>query len=215
MLMVMPPNNQVPPAPPPYQPNTAGHDPYDFINNPAQPAKKRLIPGGDSKKSKLITIGVGAVVLVLLALVAGVFISSRGSGVKNDYLTLVQQQAELIRISDIGTTKASQSEAKNLAITTKLTLSSQQTGLLKLAKKAGASTDAKSLALGKDTKTDTLLKTAEQTNQFDSALIKNLRTGLKKYQATLKKLHDASSSKSTKTTLAKDYQAVGLLISTQ
>lgn len=212
--MLMQPSN-TPPAPPPYQPVTSGYDPYDFINNPTSPRKKRLLPGGNSNRSRLIIAAVFTLVLILLALVAAIVISSGGSGIKTDYTSLLQQQTEIIRISDIGVSKATQAEAKNIAITTQLSLTSQQPKTRELAKKAGLKIDAKTLALGKDTKTDALLTTAEQTNQFDSVLIKTLQSELKKYQTTLKKIHDASSSKSTKETLSKYYNEVSLLIGKQ
>lgn len=203
---------EAPPAPPPMQRVSAQHNPYDFITNPAAPQKKGLLPGGNSKIGRLILFGAGALVLITLALVVVAILNSGGTALKADYTDLAQQQTELIRVSGIGVTKARQAEAKNLAITTQYTLASQQPGTLALAKKAGASTDAKTLALGKDAQTDAALTSADQANQFDEVFTKALREGLQKYQQTLKKIYDAASSSSARDTLSKDYNAIDVLL---
>lgn len=211
--MLMQPN-QVPPAPPPYQPSPNGNNPYEFITA-GGPVGKNTVLGGGGQKKRIIIVSIAAVLLLIVSLIVFSILSSGGGNVKADYQKLVQQQAELIRISEIGVSKARQTETKNLAITTQLTLSSDQAELLKIAKKAKAKTDAKSLVLGKDTKTDALLTTADQTNQFDQTFIKTLLAQLKDYQDNLKKVYDASSSKSTKDTLSKDYDAVKILLGGQ
>ena len=217
MIVVM--DTQQPmPAPPPYQPVGHGHDPYEFITNPGRPAKKSLLGsvlGGNSAKGRLIIAAAGVVILLFLVVIAYSFITSGNGKLKQDYQSLAQQQAEIIRVSEIGVSKAKQTEAKNLAVTTKYTLTSQQPAILSLAKKAGAKTDAKTLILGKDNQTDSLLTTADQTNQFDTVFIKTLQTKLQKYQQALKKIYDASSKTATKDILTKDYDAVTSLIGSQ
>lgn len=204
-----------PPAPPPIQPVTARSNPYDFITNPTTTPKKKLFPGGSSLTGRLILIGAGVMILFMIGLVIVALLNSGSTALKNDYSSLVLQQAELIRISDIGVQKAQQSDAKNLAITTKLSLSSQQPGLLALAKKSGAATDPKILATSADTKTDTALTTADQANQFDEEFIKILSSGLQKYQQSIKKVYDATTNATTKDTLSKNFNAVNILLGTK
>ncbi len=201
----------VPPAPPPYQPVTPHHNPYEFITNPGPPPKKSLLPKGNSKMQRLIIAAAGATILLLIVLIFLSFLSRGSATLKADYLKLLQQQTELIRVSDIGLTKAKQPEAKNLAITAKLTLTSQQTETLKLAKSAGAETNTKFLVLGKNAQTDTQLTAAEQANQFDVTFVKTMLEGLQAYQKTLKSVHDASDA-TAKTTLNSYYSAVNNLI---
>lgn len=209
----MQPNN-APPAPPPYQPMPQPSNPYEFITDSGQSSKRKLLPGS-SKKGRIITVLVGLMVLIILAFIVLSLLGRGSASVKSDYLSLAQQQTELIRISEIGVSKSRQSEARNLAITTKLSLVSQQPTTLRLAKKAGADTNAKMLALGKDAKTTELLTNADQSNQFDSVFLQTVRAKLKTYQLTLKKIYDASSSKSTKDILSKHYGDVTLLIGSQ
>ncbi len=209
-----PASTDAPPAPPPLQPMAAQHNPYDFITNPGKPVKKGL-PGGSSKLGRLIIVGAGAVILIMFGVIVAAVLSSGGGAVKTDYVSLVQQQAELIRISGVGADKARQADAKNLAITTQYALTSQQPGILALAKKAGVVVDVKTLAASKDVKTDALLANADQSNQFDEVFIKTLLAELQTYQQNLKKIYDASSTQSTKNTLSKDYDAVNSLIGVQ
>ncbi len=203
-------SRQAPPAPPPLQPITPAHNPYDFITQPSAPKKGRLF--GGSKKQRILIIGVGVMLLfIVVSLIIGL-LGSADTGLKADYLTAAQQQTELIRISDIGVKQARSAEAKNLAFNAKSSLVSEQPALLKLAKKARASTDAKSLSGSKDSQTDALLTNAAQTNQFDAIFIKTMQTNLKNYQATLKKIYDQSTQQTTKDILSKDYANAGVLI---
>lgn len=217
MLMLMDPN-QIPPippqAPPPYQPVTKNHDPYAFITNPPPQPKKKLISGDTSKKTRLMIVICGGLVLIMVLIILYGLIFSSG-GQKVDYLSLVQQQTELVRISDIGVQKARGAEAKNLAITTKYSLISQQAPAQQLAQKAGVDTSNKSLILGKDAKTDAKLVAAEQTNQFDSVFMATIQTSLKKYQQTLKTIRDGTSSTATKATLTQYHTAIGNLLPAQ
>ncbi len=161
---------------------------------------------------RILILVVGLVILLLLIVGVMSLLNKGGANLKADYLSLAQQQTELVRISEIGVTKAKQSEAKNLAITTKLTIASQQVTTLGLAKKAGTDTATKSLVLGKNSQTDVLLTTAEQSNQFDETFTKTVLASLKTYQQTLKKIRDAADDKSTKTTYGNYYSAVGTLL---
>lgn len=201
-----------PPAPPPLQPITPANNPYDFITQPPTRKKRSWLPSGGSKRQRILVACAGLVILLILAAIVIGILGRSDSGLRADYLSLAQQQTELIRISEIGVTKARSAEAKNLAVTTKLSLMSQQPAILKLAKKAGAKTDAKSLGGGKNTQTDSALTSAAQTNQFDVVFTKTMQTNLKKYQDTIKKIQGQVSAPATKDILAKDNENTDLLI---
>ncbi|HUP26673.1 MAG TPA: hypothetical protein VM124_03460 [Candidatus Limnocylindrales bacterium] len=203
--------NLAPPAPPPL-PVTPSHNPYDFITQPSAPVRRSWLPGGNSKKKRILIIAIGAFILLLMVVGVVGLLGSGDDGLKADYVSLAQQQAELIRVSDIGISKARGTEAKNLAVTTKYSILSEQTAILSQAKKARAQTDPKIIAAGKDNKTDTQLTTASQTNQFDEVFIKIMKANLKKYQQTLKKVHDETTDKKTRDVLSQDYANAALLI---
>jgi hypothetical protein len=203
MLMVMQPNT--PPAPPPVTPVPPQGNPYDFIVNPNQQQKKKLgLPSTGGKNDKLMRVVVILVAVVILITLAGFVMNLLGSSQRknvNQLVTVAQKQTELIRVSEIGIKKARTNEAKNLAITTQLTLTSQQAALSEAVKKAGGKLENKTLALGKDTKTDQLLTQAEQSNNFDAVFLEKLKSELTEYAQSVKKAYDSSSSKKTKQAL--------------
>ncbi|HSX46414.1 MAG TPA: hypothetical protein VLF87_00260 [Patescibacteria group bacterium] len=191
----MPPQ-EAPPAPPPMTPQ---HNPYQFITNPNKPARRSGFVG--SLKQRLLIAFVGLAILLIVAVLVINLLSSGGNGPKEEYVSLLQQQTELVRVSDIGTQKAHGADAKGLAITVKYTMESQQPTLIKLAKKTGADTSTKTLGAGKNSQTDSALTTADQTNQFDAVFTKTVQDALRKYTQTLTKLNSESSRASTKQTL--------------
>lgn len=208
--MLMQPNSPSP-APPPIQPGLGGPSQYDFITAPKKLPKKGLLPSGGSKKGRIFLVGGGLLGLIIIVFIGLAIFNSIGNAAKQDWLTLAQKQQELIRISEIGADKAQNRDTKNLATTTNLALKSSQATVNSLAKKNGAVVNSKSLALGKSAKTDAALKTAEQTNQFDASFQVILKAELNEYQALLKKLHEGTNSKSTKSGLTNAYTNAGLL----
>ena len=186
-------------------------NPYAFITDPAKQPKKGLLPSGNSQKSRLLLV-LGLVFgIIILGVVVMAVINSIGSSQKQQWLTVAQEQQDLIRISEIGSQKAQNRETKNLAITTKLSLTSSQSTINSLAKKNGVQVDTKNLNLGKDTKVDATLKTAEQTNQFDKVFAEVLKTKLSAYQKDMQKLYESTTSAKTKASLAGAYTNAGIL----
>lgn len=208
MLMVM--DNNVPPAPPPYQPNNSGKNPYDFITNHGSSNKNGFTSSNSKKTRILITVGFISVLLIVGVLFWN-FLSNSNGSLKNDYISLVQQQTEIIRVSEIGIKESRDSDTKNLALTTKLSLTSSQTKIINMAKKIGADTSKATIALGKDPKTDALLTAASQNNKFDEVFNAKLTEMLVKYQQTIKSIFEQTSNKSSKETLNKAHANALLL----
>ena len=183
-------------------------NPYDFITSPSAPTKRSLLRGG---KRPLI-IGLVIAVVVVLILVIGASLFGGGSS-KDDYWAALQQHAETIRVSDIGSKSARNNRAKNLAITSRQTLQSQQSTLNSLANGAGIKKiDGKQLALGQDSTTDERLTKADQLNQFDEEFIKVMSEELRAYQTTLRTIYDKSGSAKNRATLSTMYDEVQLLV---
>jgi len=187
------------------------HPDYDFIMNPAQAPKKSIIPAGNSMKQRLIIVAAGAVLLLIAAIVVIALISSAGKAGQADLVKAAQQQAEIIRVSKLGLDRARGSSAKNLATTTNLSMQSDQTALLAALKTQGVKVSNEELAAGKDTKTDTALITAEQSNRFDEAFTEAIQAQLVAYQKTLKTAYDSASSTKLKDALALQFEHAGLL----
>lgn len=186
------------------------HNPYDFITNPQAPAKKSLLGGGG--KQKLILFVAGAtVVTLILVIVASLF---GGTSSTDSYWAALRQHTEIIRVTELGTTSARNNRAKNLAVTTRQTLQSQQTDLNSLAQKVGGikKIEPKLLQAGKDATTDERLTKADQLNKFDEEFLTVLHEELTAYQAMLKTLYDDSSSQTTRDILSGMYDQIQLLV---
>lgn len=189
---------------------------YDFIMNPAKPPKKSplgsLLPsGGSSLRHRLLVVVAGGGLLLVILFMVSSFIF-KGSGSADDLVAVALQQTELMRVADIGSSKAHTADALNLARTTKLTISSQQQTLLPVIKSQGRKLEAKDLNAGKNAETDRILSSAEQSNQFDEVFISTLQTSIANYQKALKKAYDNSSSTKIKQTLDNDYAQAKLLL---
>lgn len=162
------------------------------------------------QKILMITAG-GAVLVILLAIATTVF----GGGQSNQdlYWKAIRQHAEIIRVSELGSTSARNNAAKNLAINTRQTMQSQQTDLYALATAAGIKKiNPKDAQAGKDTSTDDKLTKADQLNEYDQAFMDVMKTELQQYQSTLKEIYDKTKSEKNKTLLSNFYTQAQVLI---
>lgn len=184
---------------------------YDFIMNADHKPKKPLLPAGASKQTRIIIVAAGAVVLLLVILMVSALLSSAGKANKQSLLKAAQLQAEIIRISDQGAERAKGSAAKNLAMTTSLSIKSDQNILLGLMKSQGIKVGGAQLAAGKNQKTDEILTNAEQSNRFDEVFVQTIQKLLTDYQASLKAAYDNTSSQKLKQTLSDQFEHADLL----
>ncbi len=188
------------------------NNPYDFLDD-KPPIKKGLFSsgGGGKQKSLIVIVGTLLLITVIAVMLFSVFGGTPSN--KTELLGLAQEQNELIRISDIGTMKARGADAKNLAVISKLTFTSDQQPLLAALKTQKVKVTTKQLDAGKDSKTDDLLTQAEQANRFDEVFIQTLQSKLTAYQRDLKKAHDSQATgKKLKLTLSDQYRNASLII---
>jgi len=216
----MDPNQQQPPQYPvggqqqPGVPNQFTPQQYDFIMGDQPKPKKPLIPmpsGGSSKTQRLIFVGIGVLVLLIIVIVFASLLSSKSKSGTENLVTVAAQQTEIVRVAKLGTTKAGSSAAKNLALTTQLTVNSQKNGVVKYLLSNKRKVNNKELSATKDIKTDTSLANAETNGRFDDTFVQIIRDLLAKYQASLKTAYSASGPKG-KALLDQDYKDVSVLL---
>ena len=180
---------------------------YDFMMD--APTSSRRAPGGLSPK---IVIAGLVGFLLLFAIVIILLISS--SGKPNNTIQIVnlaKQQTELIRVAELGLKDARTTQAKDLAITTSMSVTSDFSNLkntIRAAKLKIKVTELKS----KDTKTDAALETALQNNRFDEEFMKILQAQLVSYQKNMDLTYKATQNKALKESLKKQYQNASILI---
>ncbi len=213
MLMVMQPDNPSP-APPPINPSNMpqNNNPYEFITNPGdqKPKGKFNLPSGNSKTQRIIIFAAGLLILIMFIIIGSSFLTSGSKSSKEQLKSVVYQQKELIRISEIGIKKATGSEAKNLAITTQITLVSEQSELQSALKTLGVKSDAKSIG-GPDKKTDERLTLAEQSNEFDKVFLEIMREDLTEYAKAAQTAYKNNTNKKTKAALEAQFNNAATL----
>lgn len=154
-------------------------------------------------------VAAGALIGIMLVVIIAGMISGSQKGDTQALITAAKQQEELIRIAEIGISKAKTQDAKNIAITTKLSLSSQQSEMQAAIKAAGVS--AKSAKSTPSSKTDQALLTAEQNNRFDEEFLKIMSDSLSAYQKSVKAAYDGATSKKLKTALTTQFKSANTL----
>jgi hypothetical protein len=190
----------------------ADQSPYDFMNTGEPIPQKSGFGGNMSFRAKLLILIGGAIALMAVAaIVIGFFIKSGGATIEQTR-AIAAQQTELIRIADIGVKKAHSETAKNLAFTTKTTLTSDQQATLSYLTSQKQKVSSKDLATSKSSKTDIQLTQAEQTNQFDDVFIQIMKQKLADYQTKVKTAYDGATSKKAKAVLADNYNHVSALL---
>lgn len=163
-------------------------------------------------KKRILVVAVLVFVLITAAIVVSALISNASKGKTETLLKVAQQQAELIRVAELGSAKAKGPVAQNLAITTKLSLLTDQKSLTTYIGKQGLKTTPALLAGGKDSKTDTQLTNAEQTNRFDEVFLDIMQRDLAEYQSSLQKAFNETEGKSGKEVLTNAFNNTKLLV---
>ena len=199
------------PAPPPITPSGGQNNNYEFIMNPPGKAKKSLIPRGETAKQRLLIALAGGGVL-LIVIILGISTLLGGKNNADSLLDIAQRQAEIIRVSELGYTKADSLVVRNLAITTKLTIQTSQKQTVERLNKLGVKVKDKDLALKKDSQTDQTLTTAGLNNTFDKTFTEIILSSLNDYRAEVKKLFSSTTNQTEKQLLAASYDGTGLLL---
>lgn len=182
------------------------NDQYDFITNP-QATPKKSIGSGMSKKKIALFAGGG---ILILGIIISVVVSITGNQPTNtDYLLAVAaKQSEIIRVSDIAIKEAKGIEARNLAMTTKLSLRSDQSSLTTVLK----SQKVKIPKAAENPKTDAMLTNATQNNRFDEVYLKFIQAELVDYQKKLNTAYKTSVNKKLKEAIGIQYQNASIII---
>jgi hypothetical protein len=196
---------------------TPSQNPYDFIMNSGQPTKPGKTPGakpqgGNGMMQKIIVVVGGMFILVIVGIVVFSLISSAGKAGVTAIRNLAHDQAEIIRVSDLGVTGAKSSNAKDLAATTALVVRTQQQRTIKLLTLRGEKIVPKELTAKKNEATDAELKTAELNNRYDEALTQYLTTTLGRYQAAVKLAYDANTGVNDRSVLGAAFTDAGLIL---
>jgi hypothetical protein len=206
---------QYPPQQPPFQPQPPqqpqpmppANDPYHFILNPEQPSQSRKLP---RPRGILMLVALLAVVVIVLVILVAIF---RGGGADTKpFVTLLQEQQEIIRISSAQGRSLQKQNVKNFVTNTELSMTSDQAKLKTFLGKNGVKVSSKQLAALASTTTDARLESAVSSSTLDATMVEVLQKELTDYQATLSQTYKATSVKSTRALLTELNNNANLLL---
>ena len=211
--MLMQPQYAPQPAPPPMMPPPGNPDPYEFIFKAPQPPQKGgLLPNPRSKRGRIMVVVGLLMVLLIGAIVMSSLLSNAGKTGTQSLVDLSARQQELIRLSQLGATKAKSKTTKDLALTTQLTILSDQQRLLARLAKSGVKVSTLQLNLRRNSQTDSSLTLADQNNQFDDIFTQTLTSQLSNYQVAVKGVLSVSTGVTIRTLLSTEFTNASTLL---
>lgn len=201
-------NNQFPQTQPP---ETYSSQNYDFILNPPTKNKMNL----DFSKSKLLVISVGILILIILFVIfKSLFSSSVFS--KADFLTVVQDQQNIIHVISSDTTTNQEvglltPQNQDSVATINLVISSDQQNTLNYLKNNGTVFPLATINLGINTSLDNQINNSINANNYNSTLDQILTNLLSTYSKDLKLAYSSEHGPKGKALLKAEYKDAYLL----
>lgn len=201
MLMVMDPLQQTPTPP----------NPYGFIVNPEQPAKRPFL-GGNSTKSRLILVMSIVVILLIIGFVVTGILSSMNNKGTNQLKAVYAEQQELIRIAQFGAKDARSSDTRNFAITTLFTAQTSQQEINTILTKRGVKLKPEEVNAKLNTKIEEVLTGASANNRYDQTMQDLLEKQIGSYNQSLQSAFNSNDGKQTKAALSQAFKGSATLV---
>jgi hypothetical protein len=200
------------PQQPAYGPSQSGSNPYDFIVNPNAGPSRRRVPGSNSVVLRLLLV-LGGIFLLFIAFVVGKNLLLVDSTNTPLLISAASQQQELIHLSGKAVLVTTiDSTTKNSALTSQLTLTSQQQQLLVYLKANGHKVAPKQLSTQISLATDQQLTASLAASTYDATFRQIMTTKLTTYKQTLQQAYAKTSGAVGKALLNKDYDSAQLLL---
>lgn len=194
----------------PYQQPMPPRNPYDFITNPAPPPKRPLLSSG-SLKQRILLIGGGLLVLLVLISIVSTLLSSGSKSATNALKRVVAQQAEIVRLAELGAKDGQSSELRAYALNIAYSLRSDQAVLSGTLADSGVKITPQELASAKDTQADSTLEAARSSNRYDEAFHALMQTQLDGYLSRIEAAHKEVSNPDIKALLEASYDSATTL----
>ncbi len=185
---------------------------YDFIMQADKKKRRFSFGGGQGKKSSLLLrIGLGVLTLIVLIFIYNLVFGGGDKGAKL-LIDLAAEQQEIARVADIGVRDAVGTEAKNIAVTTKTSVATQQKELTSYLIKKKQKITKEQLAIKKDKTVDKTLTEALENNRFDEVFLEVIKERLTDYSTHLETRYQASSNSTVKKILKSSYESTQNLL---
>jgi hypothetical protein len=160
---------------------------FDFIMNSPKQKSGRLAM--DSKKKRIMVVGIGAVTVLIVVLVLKAIIGNVGGKSNNQVLDLAAYQYELKRVISLGNERARSSGTKNKALTASYTLESDYKLTVKIVNSRGIKPPKELTARYAGSQNDQALDAAEKANNFDTKYEEIYKEKLTNYKTKLAEIY--------------------------
>ena len=138
-------------------------------------------------------------------------LSSAGKGEITTLKNLAAEQAEIIRVADLGLETAKSRDTRTLAAITAVTVRTMNQRTTKLLTIKGTELTKAEKAAGKNSKTDDALSAALANNRYDEVFIEYLTGALSKYQSSLKSAYDSTAGVNDREVLSAAFESTALI----
>lgn len=187
----------------------SGHNPYEFIINPATP-KRQSFFNTQSLGKRVAVIGGMIVVLIIIASI--VMSALAPKDITTDLIKIDQQQEEILRVAGNALQQANSQDLKNFLTNTEATVTTSQVQVNQYLADHHKKVSPKVLSLGKDTNTDTLLTNALAANNYNQVALQTLITQLQTYATQLQTSYKLAPGSTSKAILQKSFTTAEMLL---
>ncbi|MGH7142107.1 MAG: hypothetical protein ACREF5_01365 [Candidatus Saccharimonadales bacterium] len=203
----MPPQQNYEPAPPAPEPEQ-----YDFIvdSNKHKPTIN-LIKVGSFKSRLIVAIG-GAILLIIAIWVFISVLSNASTAPTAPLIAITQEQNELARISLTPAQSATEQPTQTFAITTNLSMQSEQQAFLAFLQTLGSTPSSSVQQATRNPKTDAALLAAQTDDTYDQTYISIAQSELTTYENTLKQTFANTKNTNERILLNTAYKQAELLM---
>lgn len=185
---------------------------FDFIVNPEiERPKRSIIPTGSSLPVKIAFFGSALVVVMIVFVVAKSLIG--GSSTSPSYVSIVQDQQELIHLTTVAERQRDLSVAnKNFVATASLSLSSSQAAMINYLAQNGKKIKSDQINIRISKTTDAQLASAAAAATFNESFKQVMKTKLTAYTRQLQQAYQESTGEKGKAILSDEYTQANLLL---
>ena len=190
--------------------SNGGHNPYEFIVAQTQPQSKQSIRNGSTIK-KIILFFTGLAVLIVLAIVAFNYLVPKDPTLQ--VLTSnVQEQHEILRVTALAISGASNSDLKDFLVNTDMTIRTDKTSTLEYLATQKITIPQKELGLKTDSTISKLFSDARATNRQDVVKYETMHKILTTYRNNLNTAYASATNVNAKNLLKTNYDHVSSLL---
>jgi len=181
------------------------NDQFYFMNDNHSPQRNSFSRGNSSTKSRIFVVAGGLLVIIVIAFILNIIISGSKSANNKNIINIIEDQAIMMQISSQGITNSKNQTILNLSATTKLSMASAQSQLIKLAVAEGVPITPSEQAYSSSS-VKTSLGSAILNGTFDAAYISNYQSKINLYQNNISIAYNGETKAAMKALLSTLYK---------